>query len=82
MLPVEEMSTIGSEIRRIRQAMGLTLMEFGAHVGLPWQTVHGYESGRLMPPADRLLVIAHKSRGVAEPFQFERVARAVSRAAA
>jgi transcriptional regulator with XRE-family HTH domain len=73
---------IGSEIRRLRLAMGMTLHEFGRHVGLPWQTLYAYEEGRSVPPADRFLLIVHATRRVKEPFRVERVARAVARAAA
>lgn len=73
---------IATEIRRLRQSMGMTLVEFGAHIGLPWQTIAQYEGGRVTPPADRFLLILHKTRGLAEPFRVDRVARAVARAAA
>lgn len=76
------MNPIGAEIRRLREAMGLTLMEFGAHVGMPWQTVAAYERGAVVPPSDRLLVIAHKTRRVSPPFRLEHVARAVALAPA
>lgn len=70
---------LGAEIRRLRQTMGMTLRDFGRHVGLPWQTVQGYETGRLVPPADKLLLIVHRCRGASPPFQVGRVARALAR---
>ena len=75
------MQPIGSEIRRVRLAMGLTLVEFGHHVCVPWQTIAAYESGRTVPPSDRLLQILHATRGVSEPFRIGLVARRVARAA-
>lgn len=71
---------IAIEIRRLRQSAGMTLVEFGAHVGLPWQTIAQYEGGRVMPPADRLLLILHKTRSLSAPFRLNRVARAVAKA--
>lgn len=75
-------STIGAEIKRVRESLGLTLEAFGERVGIPWQTVAGYESGRAMPPADRLLRILHTTRRAAEPFRVGTVASRVVRAAA
>lgn len=69
---------LGAEIRRVRQSLGMTLKEFGVHVGLPWQTIAGWESGRTTPPADRLLAIVHATRRAPEPFRIERVAREVA----
>lgn len=71
------MKPIGDELRRVRESLGMTLMDFGAHVGVPWQTIHGYETGRVVPPADRLLAIAHKTRKAKHPFRFDVVARAL-----
>ena len=73
---------IGAEIRRLRDSLGMTLMEFGLHVRIPWQTLHGYETGRLAPPAERLLLIVYATRRVQPPFRFAAVAKAVARAAA
>jgi DNA-binding transcriptional regulator YiaG len=74
-------TSIGTEIRRVRESMGMTLMAFGRHVGIPWQTVGAYESNRTVPPADRLLQILHATRGARHPFRVEYLARSVSRAA-
>lgn len=71
---------IGAEIKRVRENLDMTLMEFGAHVGVPWQTIAAYESGRAEPPAGRLLRILHATRKASEPFRIERVAKAVSTA--
>lgn len=62
--------------------MGMTLHAFGKFVDLPWQTIAKYETGRMVPPSDRLLKIAHACRRAPEPFQFEKVARAAAREAA
>lgn len=75
-------STIGAEIKRVRVSLGLTLEEFGERVDIPWQTIGGYETGRAMPPADRLLRILHATRRAAEPFRVGAVASRVVRAAA
>lgn len=74
-------SAIGAEIKRVRESLGLTLMAFGERVGIPWQTIHGYETGRLTPPGDRLLRILHATRKADEPFRIRHVARAVALAA-
>jgi DNA-binding transcriptional regulator YiaG len=71
---------IGAEIRRTRESMGLTLVEFSAHVGLPWQTIQAYETGRVVPPADRLFRILHATRRAPEPFRVGYVARALAAA--
>lgn len=76
------MKPIGAEIRRLRAAMDMNLAEFGRLVGIPWQTVQAYETGRAVPPADRLLAIMHATRRVDEPFRVAHVVRAVARAAA
>ncbi len=80
--PTPQTSPIGEEIRRVRGELGLTIQEFGRHVGIPWQTIQGYETGRLVPPSNRLLVIVHAARHARKPFQFARVARAVHAMAA
>lgn len=72
---------IGEEIKRVRESLGLTLMEFGERVSIPWQTIAGYESGRVTPAGDRLLQILHATRKAKEPFRVDRVARIVALAA-
>jgi DNA-binding transcriptional regulator YiaG len=72
---------IGEEIKRVRESLGLTLMEFGERVGIPWQTIAGYESGRVTPAGDRLLQIFHETRKAKEPFRVLQIARAVALAA-
>lgn len=74
----ETPTTIGAEIRRIRKSMGLTLQDFGPLVGLPWQTLQGYESGRMTPPADKLLMILHATRRAPSTFRVLHVARALA----
>jgi DNA-binding transcriptional regulator YiaG len=68
----------GEEIRRVRESMGLTLVEFGRHVGLPWQSLQAYEAGRAEPPAKRLFLILHATRRAPEPFRVMHVARALA----
>lgn len=65
----------------MRASLGLTLEAFGEHVGIPWQTLAHYESGRAIPAGDRLLMILHAARKAKKPFRVERVARAVALAA-
>lgn len=72
--------TIGDEIQRVRKALGMTLMEFGRHVGIPWQTMQAYETGRTMPPADRLFKILHATRRAPEQFRVAHVARTLAAA--
>ena len=74
-------SPVGAEIGRLRRSLGMTLKDFGRHVGIAWQTVAAYESGRVVPPTDRFLLIVHATRRADLPFQVERVARAVALAA-
>lgn len=74
-------ATVGAEIRRLRDEMEMTLQEFAEHCGIPWQTLQGYESGRVEPSAGRLLLIVHKTRRAAQPFRVNAVARAVAMAA-
>jgi DNA-binding transcriptional regulator YiaG len=74
-------ATIGAEIRRLRDQLGMTLQDFGRHVGVPWQTVAAYETGRSTPPADRLLQIIHATRRAKEPFRVNHVANVLARAA-
>lgn len=74
-------TTLAAEIKRVRESLGLTLEEFGERVGIPWQTLHHYESGRAVPAGDRLLQIVHASRKAEKPFRVDFVARAVALAA-
>jgi len=77
---VSDSPTIGTEIRRTRESMGLTIQAFAARVGLPWQTLQAYETDRVMPPSDRLFRILHATRKAPEPFRVERVARVLAAA--
>lgn len=74
------METIGSEIRRTRKSMGLTIQALAALVELPWQTLQAYETGRVVPPSDRLLRILHAARRAPMPFRVEHVARVLAAA--
>jgi DNA-binding transcriptional regulator YiaG len=72
--------TIGTEIRRTRESMGLTLQSFAVLVELPWQTLQAYETDRVVPPSDRLFRILHATRKAPEPFRVDRVARVLAAA--
>lgn len=74
------MLAIGAEIRRTRESMGLTLQEFSALVRTPWQTLQAYETGRAIPPSDRLFRILHVVRRAPQPFRVEHVARVLAAA--
>lgn len=74
-------NNIGGEIRRVREDLGLTLAEFAERTGIPWQTLAQYELGHTVPPGDRLLLIVNAAKKAGEPFQVEKVARAVAMAA-
>lgn len=78
---MSRITSLAAEIKRVRESLDLTLEEFGELVGIPWQTLHHYESGRAVPAGDRLLQIVHASRKAEKPFQVERIARAVALAA-
>jgi len=71
---------IGTEIRRTRKSMGLTLQAFAALVDIPFQTLQAYEDGRVTPPSDRLFKILHAVRNAPQRFRVEHVARALSAA--
>lgn len=71
-------ATLGAEIRRVRESLDLTLMQFEELTGIPWQTLAKYETDRVVPPADKLLSIVHATRRAPRPFRVERVARAVA----
>lgn len=73
---------LGAEIKRVRASLDMTLEAFGALVGIPWQTIHAYETGRTVPPSDRLLAIVHAARKAPKTFRVEHVAREVAKAAA
>jgi transcriptional regulator with XRE-family HTH domain len=77
---VSSTTHIGTEIRRVRLSLDMTLEEFGERVGIAWQTIAAYETGRATPPSDRLLRILHATRKAKEPFRVERIARALAAA--
>jgi DNA-binding transcriptional regulator YiaG len=77
-----DVNLLGAEIRRVRESLGLTLMQFGVRVSIPWQTIAAYEAGRAVPPADRFLAIVHAGRKASKPFRVERIAGELARAAA
>ena len=74
-------NNIGGEIKRVRESLGLTLMEFGERVGIPWQTIAHYESGAPFPRVIGFCGIVHAARKADVPFRVEQVARAVALAA-
>lgn len=73
---------IGEEIRRLREALGLTLQDLAKRVDVPWQTLQAYETARAVPPADRFLRILHTLSRAPKPFRLQRIARAVAMALA
>jgi transcriptional regulator with XRE-family HTH domain len=75
---VSSTTNIGTEIRRVRQSLDMTLEEFGERVGIAWQTIAAYETGRATPPADRLFMILHATRKAKKPFRVTLVARALA----
>ncbi len=75
--PVKTPNAIGDEIRRLRDTLGMTIKDFAKRANVPWQTLQAYETGRVVPPADRLLQIVHAARNAPKPFRFEFVARTV-----
>lgn len=75
--PAKTPNAIGDEIRRIRDTLGLTIKDLARRANVPWQTLQAYESGRVVPPADRLLQIVHAARNAPKPFRFDVIARHV-----
>lgn len=69
------MDPLALELKRLRADTGLTLAAWAKRVGIPEKTLHGYETGRITPPADRLLLIVHATRDLSRPFQAAKVAR-------
>ena len=65
---------IGAEIRRMRGEVSLTLQQLSERTGIAWQTLQAYETGRVMPPSDRLLAVLHAVRRASTPFRLPRVA--------
>ena len=51
--------TNGNRVRARRHAMGLSLSQVGMLVGKPPQTIHGIETGRIVPRDYLRLAIAH-----------------------
>ena len=74
--------SIGDEIRRVRGELNVTLQELARRTRIPWQTLQAYETGRVVPPSDRFLVILHACRNVEAPFRLARVAAACALQAA
>lgn len=74
--------SIGGEIRRVRSELGVSIQELARRTRIPWQTLQAYETDRVVPPGDRLLVILHACRNVETPFRLARVAAACALQAA
>lgn len=54
----EELLNVGKRIRQIRLLHKLTQEEFGQIIGKSTATVYGYESGKILPPTDVLMMIS------------------------
>ena len=54
----EELLNVGKRIRQIRLLHKLTQEEFGQIIGKSTATVYGYESGKIIPPADVMMTIS------------------------
>ena len=52
--------TIGKRIKRIRKDAKMTQKEFGAAVGVGWESVAGWEQGQRQPGKARLYVVADR----------------------
>lgn len=52
------MKELGKKIRNARFEAGLSQIEVGVAMGLTDKTISGYESGRIAPPFDKLLMLA------------------------
>ncbi|MCI4454613.1 MAG: helix-turn-helix transcriptional regulator, partial [Thermodesulfobacterium sp.] len=49
---------IGTRIRQLRQALGLTQKEFGEKIGKAWRTVQDWEAGKSRIPDHTLRFIS------------------------
>ncbi len=73
-LAVKSAPSIGSEIRRVRKELDVSLQELAKRTRIPWQTLQAYETDRMVPPTDRFLAILHACRNAESPFRLARVA--------
>lgn len=73
------MTPLAQELRRLRRDLNLTLADLAERSGIPAKTLHAYECGRVIPPADRLLALVHATRSAPKPFRLAHVARATHR---
>ncbi|MCP3885137.1 MAG: helix-turn-helix transcriptional regulator [Propionibacteriaceae bacterium] len=63
---------ICAELKRTRVAAGLTLRQLASRVGVSYQLIARIESGRAVPPADKVVKLA-KALG-ADPDEWCRIA--------
>lgn len=49
---------LGRRIKQVREEARLSQLQVGVSLGVSDKTISGYESGRIMPPVDKLLALA------------------------
>ncbi len=49
---------LGKRIKQAREESRLSQLQVGVSLGVSDKTISGYESGRIMPPVDKLLALA------------------------
>jgi transcriptional regulator with XRE-family HTH domain len=49
---------LGKHIKQAREESRLSQLQVGVALGVSDKTISGYESGRIMPPVDKLLALA------------------------
>lgn len=68
---VASIMTIGENIRRAREASGMTQADVHEATGIPLQTYKAYEAGLRPPPADRIAAIAKALKVSADELVFD-----------
>lgn len=53
------MKKLGTRIKQARRESSLSQLELGVALKVSDKTISGYESGRISPPIDKLLMIAN-----------------------
>jgi len=51
-------SELGKRIKQVREEARLSQLQVGVALGVSDKTISGYESGRIMPPVDKLISLA------------------------
>ena len=59
MTPSERAMTIGANLKRCREAKGLTQHDVWEAAGISKSSYTSYETGRAMPSADKVVALAH-----------------------